>query len=174
MPIRDRAPSPCTVPLVVEIPDRPNSTADRKPPMNTDLDKYLGNKTVSKFARRLIEKVKSTNRAKACLRSPKGDSLLDTPTLHPNSYTFMGSDGEMSAGGTIIGKSALNELTMVLVNPTHVLRTVKFWVLFTTIAVMNGIGLLFSIWVKILALRLHSEASVTKYGLVATPSLIFS
>jgi hypothetical protein len=85
----------------------------------------------------------------------------------------MGSDGEMSPTGLLKGKPALNENIMVLFNPTHVLRTVKFWVLFTTIAFMNGIGLLISIWVKILALTLHREALMTKFGFVATPSLIF-
>jgi hypothetical protein len=85
----------------------------------------------------------------------------------------MGSDGEMSPTKHCNSKLALNENTMVLVNPTHVLRTVKFWVLFNTIAFMNGIGLLISIWVKILALTLHGEASLTKFGFVATPSLIF-
>jgi hypothetical protein len=85
----------------------------------------------------------------------------------------MGSDGEMSPTELGKRKLTLNENTMVLVNPKHVLRTVKFWVLFTTIAFMNGIGLLISIWVKILALKLHGEASLTKFGFVATPSLIF-
>jgi hypothetical protein len=167
------APPPSEIPPFVQTPDWANTAADRELSLNIDIDNHYGNKATRNLFRRLTEKVKSPESMIPCLRSNKEGSELNTPVLRTGTYSFMGSDGEMSPTVLCNSKLALNENTMVLFNPTHVLSTVKFWVLFTTIAFMNGIGLLISIWVKILALKLHGEASLTKFGFVATPSLIF-
>ena len=63
--------------------------------------------------------------------------------------------------------------TLIKENPKLALSTAHFWILFFTISIMNGIGILFANWFKMMTLIYYTENQATNFLYFLAPIMIF-
>ena len=95
------------------------------------------------------------------LRSLKTQQCCSLNNITPNfkDYTFENDNmAQDSKCCSYEGEQLLTQESIDLhKNPKYVLKTLKFWVLFSTIALMNGLSLPFMNWFKVLTVYNFGE-----------------